>query len=294
MSNPVGLIVVAPFAWGLYKCSVLAQRPATNKKALYALATMLGVWLVVLAIAVISPVAEGDARLLIAGALLFAGAPVAAVVLAVLGLREIRLGKRSAGREAIDTQGTWQAALAVVLASALLVPFTAYGGRRLFGTRGQQAETTPRWTAFTSPQGDFEIQFPSVPEEAETGSSGGGASFRAFSTTHGPATYGVTVREDPAASVAGAEAAFDTWEKGIAERLPGRVLNRITGGSGSVATREVRGVSPAKGEAYRFRAVVTDRHMYVLAAIMPETADQREVVDRFFESFTLRSTGSTR
>lgn len=300
MSNPEGLILIAPFAWGLYKCSILARRPTTNRKAVYGLAVVLGVWLVLLTIAAISSGFEGDIQLLVAGALLFTGAPIAASVLAVLGLREISLSKRTTGerRQTIYLQGTWQAIGALILAGALLVPFALYAGVHFFGRRAQQvaAVASPNWTSFTSPQGDFEAQFPGVPEETATnpGASDGGATFRAFTASHGRAMYGVTVREDPAASVMGAEAAFDAWEKGIAERFPGQMTDRVSNASGSVATREVRGVSPAKATAYRFRAVVVDRHMYVLAAIMPETTDQGQVAERFFQSFTLRSAGAAR
>ncbi|MFT3765136.1 MAG: hypothetical protein QM820_06420 [Minicystis sp.] len=261
---------------------------------------MLGVCLVLLAIAVTSNGTEGDAQFLVAAALLFTGAPIAASVLAILGLREIGLGKRSGGerRQTIYLQGTWQAIGALILAGALLVPFALYAGAHFFGRRAQPvtAVASPNWTSFTSPRGDFEVQFPGVPEATATSpaASDGSATFRAFTASHGRAMYGVTVREDPAASVMGADAAFDVWEKGIADRFPGRVTERVSDASGSVATREVRGVSPAQATAYRFRAVVVDRHMYVLAAIMPETTDQGQVADRFFQSFTLRSAGATR
>jgi hypothetical protein len=137
MSNPGGLIVVAPIAWGLYKCSVLARRPTTNRKAVYALALMLGVWLLLLAIAVTSGGPESDAQLLVAAAVLFTGAPLAASVLAILGLREIHLSKRATGgrRQTVYLQGTWQAVGALLLAGALLVPFAAYAGLHVFGAR---------------------------------------------------------------------------------------------------------------------------------------------------------------
>ena len=133
MSNPGGLIVVAPLAWGLYKCSVLAQRPTTNRKAIYALATMLGVWLVLATIAVASSIPGGEAQILLAGAFLFMGAPIVAIVLAILGLREISLSKRAAGeqRQTIQVQGKWQAVGAIILAGVLLVPSSVYAGAYL-------------------------------------------------------------------------------------------------------------------------------------------------------------------
>jgi hypothetical protein len=299
MTNPEGLILVAPFAWGLYKCAMLARRPTTNKKAVLALAAMLGVWVVVLTIAAISSAAAWDARLVVAGTFLFAGVAIAASILAILGLREIRRAKRTAGDSSQTklVQGTWPAVGALVLASALLVPSALYAGAHFFEKRARQVTrvASANWTSFTSPEGDFEVQFPGVPEATavDRAASDGRAIPRAFTVTHGRAMYGVTVREDPTASVTGAEKAFDLWEKGITDRFPGRVTDRLSDVSGGVATREVRGLSPEKATAYRFRAIVVDRHMYVLAAIMLGPTDQGQVADQFFRSFKLRSAKAT-
>lgn len=138
MNNPGGLILVAPFAWGLYKCSVLARRPTTNTKAVYALAAMLGVWIVLLTSVAISGGAAGEAQIVFAGAVLFTGAPIVASVLAVLGLYEIWRARRAQGERAPAkyVQGAWQAIGALVLAAMLLVPFALYAGAHLFGKRG--------------------------------------------------------------------------------------------------------------------------------------------------------------
>jgi hypothetical protein len=127
-------IVVAPIAWGLYKCSVLAQRPTTNRKSVYALAAMLAAWLVLLIVVMGPGVPEGGAQLLLGAGLLFTGIPITAIVLAVLGLREISRSKRTDGRRhgASHVQGTWQAIGALLLASALLVPFIVYAGAHFF------------------------------------------------------------------------------------------------------------------------------------------------------------------
>ncbi|WP_441288208.1 hypothetical protein ACSRUE_40445 [Sorangium sp. KYC3313] len=299
MSNPEGLILVAPFAWGLYKCSVLARRPTANKKAVYALAAMLSVWLVLLTVAATSGGNMGDNQLLVAGTVLFTGGPIAASVLAILGLREIGRGMRTGaeGRQTAYSQGTWQAVGALVLAGAVLLPFAIYAGSHFSRGRAQSTTAGPsaNWTRFASPQGDFEVQFPGVPEEsAPPTASPGVAAPRVFVATHGRAMYGVTVIDDPAATVAGATAAFDAWEKGVVDRFPGRLTDRVSDASGSVATREIRGVSPTKVQAFRFRAVAVDRHMYVLAAIMPESSGDGQIADRFFNSFTLRSQSGAR
>lgn len=147
MLNPGTLIALAPFAWGLYKCSILARRPTTNRKAVHALAVMLGVWLLLLTIIAISHGSAGDTQLLLAGAFLFTAAPLAASTLAVLGLREIWLSKRTTTPgerpQTIYLQGTWQALGALVLAAALLVPFALYAGARVFRGRAHQVTAVP-------------------------------------------------------------------------------------------------------------------------------------------------------
>lgn len=296
MDNPGAWIPVVPIAWGLYKCNALAQRRTTNRKSVHALTAMLAVWLV-LFIIVGSGVPEGGAQLLLAAGVLLTGVPIAAIVLAVLGLREIGLSHRAGGRSGapVYTQGAGQAIGAIVAAAALLVPFTLYAGKRFFGTRAPQGAVgaNPNWTAFVSPGGDFEVRFPGVPQERELtqAASGGRATTRAYVASFGPAMYMVSQNDDPSASMAGAGAALDTWEKTIQEQLPGRVLDRTNLATDKFAAREIRGMSATNRTAYEARAVVVDGHIYFLAVTMPETVDQRELVDLFFKSFTLRRAG---
>jgi hypothetical protein len=262
-----------------------------NQKSICAVVAIGAVYL--LAFKVAQP--ETDLRGAIGGVVfsLLVFLPAAALVLAVLGLREIHGSRRANGANRAGNTGQhyWPAIGAFLFAFSFIVPFGLYGvARWRHNTTALPASSaSPGWSRFTSSTADFSALFPVAPsEDTQTVQRPGGpASLHVMMASVGPEeSYSVTRAEAPSNDPAeGATAALDRLEADFVKgNGPPRARADVT--SGSVVGRELRIDTAAKSLRVRFFSA--NRHVYMVLVMRPRLAGESGLDTRFLDSFSLQ------
>lgn len=219
--------------------------------------------------------------------------PFAAIVLAVLGLREVRISRtaHSASPRGTDPQTYWPPLVALVLAVSFVGTFSFYlVSHYLHRTaESQSASTSPSWTRFTSSTGDFTVLFPGPPTEStETvARPGGPVTLHAVTVAMGAGEgYTVMTAEAPKDVDETTTATLDRLEAEFVERSNGKLLARAEVSAGSVVGRDLRVDSAER--ALRVRLFATNRHIYQVLVIHRISTGESDVDTRFLGSFTLQ------
>lgn len=271
-------------------CSTRRMK-SINKKSIYAVVAIAAVYL--LAFKVAQPDTDLRGGIGVIALSLSVLLPAAALVLAVLGLREIRTNRKANGasRAGNTAQHYWPAIGALLFAFSFIVPFGFHGvARWQHNTTALRASSTsPGWSRFTSSTADFSALFPVAPtEDTQTVQRPGGpVSLHVMMASAGPdESYSVTRADAPPNDPAeGASAALDRLEAEFVKRN-GPARARADVSSGSVVGRELRVDTAAK--SLRVRLFTANRHVYMVLVMRPLSAGENGLDSRFLDSFSLQ------
>ena len=258
-----------------------------NKKSIYAVVAIVAVYL--LAFKVAQPESDLRGGIEVIALSLLVVLPAAALVLGVLGLREIRTS-RKANRAGTTAERYWPAIGALLFAFSFIVPFGFYGvARWRHNTALTARPASPRWTRFTSSTADFSALFPVAPtEDTQTlQRPGGPVNIHVVMASAGPnETYSVTRADTPPSDAAeDATAALDRLEAEFVKgNGPARARADVS--AGSAAGRELR--VETDGKSLRVRLYTTNRHVYMVLVMRPLSAVENGLDTRFLESFSLQ------
>ncbi len=263
---------------------------SSKKKSVWALAAILASFVFAFRIS------QGDvptttARAAVGLSLLF-GLPFVAIVLAVLGLREVRISRKvSSASRGTDPQTYWSPLVALVLAVSFVGTFGFYLiSHYLHRTlESQSVSTAPRWQRFTSLTGDFTVLFPGLPTvSSETVTRPGGpVALHAVVFAMGAGEgYSVLSAEAPKDAGETTTATLDRLEAEFVERSNGKLLARAEVSAGTVVGRDLRVDSAER--TMRVRLFANNRHIYQVLVIHHIYRSENGMDTRFLESFTLQ------
>ena len=261
-----------------------------NKKSIYAVVAIVAVYL--LAFKVAQPETDLRGGIGVIALSLLVLLPATALVLTVLGFREILTSRKANGasRAGNTAQHYWPAIGALLFAFSFIVPFGFHGvARWRHNTAAREGFTPPGWSRFTSSTADFSALFPTPPtEDTQTVERPGGpVSLHIVMASAGPdETYSVTrVDAPPNDAAEGATAALDRLEAEFVKgNGPARARADVL--SGAVVGRELRVDAAAK--SLRVRLFTANRHVYMVLVMRPLSASKNGLDTRFLNSFSLQ------